>query len=1307
MRTDQTSTRGGAAHTLVALEDVTTRAEFGARLTEVRRRSGRTLRELASAIGSSPSTLSGWCRAENLPFPSQDDTFRAMLRELGVEDPDPWMEALLRVRDAAGSRPADAPPPYRGLASFGTADTDRFFGREALLEEVLARFRAQVEDPARPNVVVLVGASGSGKSSLLHAGIAPRLAADGFEVLTMTPGERPRQRLARTLGRDRVPDGVAADVLTGDEAPPDVGPEASARAEVAPPHRVLLLDQCEELFTSGAGDQERVGFLAQLEELTDPGAAAPSAAVLALRIDFYGELVATGHLAVPLQQAQVLVGPMTREEVTRAIVEPARRDGVSVDDELVALLLRDFVPSGSLGSRHDVGALPLLSHALLETWTRSRRGRMTVADYHAAGGLTGAVERSAELAYQRCSDAERELARQVFLRLVNLDPGEITTRRVASLEELEGLTPDGIAGDDAPTQIRDLLDVFVDARLLTAGDGTVEISHEALLTAWPRLRRWIDEDREALRLHRRITEATHLWLANDRDPSLLARGVLLDAMRETIHAGAPLRVTADERRYLDASIDHAEEEARVERRRSRRLRVLATVATLSAVLAGSLALVAAQARSDALTARDAALSRQVALTADRSAASDPSLAAQLAVVGYDIAATPEARATLLDASIDPRASRLLGGPGTSVLDVTADGTLLAVSNAAEATVQLFVTDGGAPARAATVPLAADEAESYALALSPDGQVLAVGDTTASISLWDVGDPTTPTALGEPLAGPSGPIQGLAFAPDGSELAAVGLGDGAFRWDVRDAAAPAPLPLLPSDEITWSITYHPEGGLVAVGDEVGLVGLWDVTGAPRLVAEVTTDGRSVLDVAIAPDGDLLVAGTRGGQVFAWSLDDPADPTAVEVADATFDSWVNAVGIAPDGSMVAAGSSDGALRLWSTGSWEPRQDLPHPAAVTGAVFTEDGATLVSAATDGTARRWDLATSLPANLAGRIWSVGFTDDGTRLAAFSGAETGIWDVTAPASPAPVGVRVATPADGPSFSGAGAMSPDGRLLAHGTFSGEVVVYDVRAPDAPVPLGAPLAGSEALVETVAFSPDGSLLAAGGVDTDVRVWRVADLPDAPPVAVLTAPTEIVLNLAWSPTGRYLAAPSADNHVYLFDLADVSAPVALPPLGGFDSEAYGAAFTPDERYLATAGSDAIVLRWDLADPSAPEPVGDPLRGPTGRIFDLAFAPDGTRLAAAVVDGSAWVWDTADLATPQVFAVLGSGTSPLYTLAFDPSGQLLAASGADMRVRLWHLDGSAAIDTVCTGAGDPITEQEWERYLPDRPYAPPCAD
>lgn len=1261
---------------------IATRAELGARLTSLRADSGRSLRDLAAAIGSSASTLSGWCRAENLPYPAQYDVFRAMLAELGVTDPEPWLTVLDRIRESVAAT-SEGTPPYRGLQPFDTDHAASFVGREALIEQTDARLASIVADRSRADLLVVVGSSGSGKSSLLRAGLVPRWHAAGMTPVVCTPGADPLVRLADALHAAGLHDAPPASPGSGDaRSAADGPPRGSSPA-------IVVVDQAEELFAPGIDPGVRDEFLTTVEACTRPTAAPHAVVVLVLRLDYYPRLVLTGRCTQALPDGQVLVGPLDRDGLRRAIVEPARQAGVAVDDALVELLLRDFAPTPGAAA----GALPLLSHALLETWKRARRGRMTLADYQQTGGVEGAVEQSAEACYAACTPRQRDLLPAVMLRLVHVGHRELATRRSAPRSELLGL------GDE----VEAILDRFVTARLLTTSEHEVEISHEALLTAWPRLRQWIEDGRDALDVHRRLAEATRAWLASGRDPSALARGVTLESFTQADEVGAAVvQRTADERAFLTASLAQEQAAQRAERAQVRRLRTLATVASVVGLLAVVLAVAAVQARADALLARDEALSRQLAVTAGRLAESDPGLAAQLAVAGYSTAPTTEARGALLDLAAGPRSARWLGGPGSTPLVAAPDASLVAFGDAASGHVHVLHDAGAGLTAAATVPLSDDDLESYALALSPDSLLLAVGDTAPAISLIDLTDPTDPVRHGEVLRGPEGPIQHLAFSPDGAELIAVGLGDGAFRWDVTDPGDPQSLVTIPSEEITWSVDYAPDGQVVAVGQDDGRLQLWERGDEPRLLSDTTIAESAVLSVAYAPDGTQVLTGTRQGLAVLLDVTDATSPAVLALEEVSFASWVNAVAFSADGELLAAGSSDTTLRLWSADSLEPLTSLAHPAAVTGVALTAEA--VLTGAADGTARRWERATSLPLDTQGRTWGLAFDPEQPRLAAFAGGQTSLWELPSPPGQPRLLARFAAN-DELVFSGGGGGSPDGRQLALGTLTGEVAVYDVSDPASPVLQAPVLGGSQDLVESVAFSADGALLLAGGSDTAVRVWQLDGQVDAEPTVVLDDPTEIVLSVVTSPQGRLVAAASADNRVYLYDLAEVASPQLLAVLDGLDSEAFAAAFTPDVGVLAIAGSDATVLLWDLSDPSAPVRLGAPLTGPSGRIFDLDIASDGSLLAAAVVDGSVWVWDLTDPAMPRVLAELGPAPEPRYTVGFFPDGQRLAAAGADGRLVVWELDPIRAIDAICASAGEALTAEEWQRLVPERPYTPPC--
>ena len=1281
------------------IESVRTRAELGALLTELRRRSGYSLRELASAVGSSASTLSGWCRAENLPFASQYDVFAAMLEVLGVEDPGPWLEVVEELR-TAGAVNIDAEPPYRGLEPFRPADARRFFGRDRLVTQVEEWLSDIVAGRRSPNMVLLVGPSGSGKSSVLHAGIQPRLEVRGVRCETLTPGPDPMGRLDEVRETGEAEGGSGATPAT--PMPHAETTPATPTPGGAPgPPVVLLIDQFEEVFTTCDDQRQRDRFLAELDRIANGDAGRIEVVVATLRADFYRDLVDSGYLAAALERGQVIVGPVGEDELRELIVEPARLHGVSIDEDLLEVLVRDVFPR-STGDRRSSTALPLLSHALLETWQRSRRGRMTLEDYREAGGLEHAVERTAERTYQQLDPVEQRLARQLLLRMVHVGSGQVLTRLPLAHADLAGM--DGADPDDPTSRAREVVDRFVAARLLTIYEDTVEISHEALLTSWPRLRGWIEDSAAALRTQRRVAEAARLWSEHHHDPSALLRGTQLAAAAALLTDDAPpVALSRTERTFLEASREEEERQQRRERRTRTRLRVLAAVSVVFGLLAGASALLAVDARSNALLARDEALSREIAVTADRVAETDPALAAQLAVAGYEVAPTSQARSALLEASASMQVARYLGGPGSASLAVADDGTAMAVGDASAGHVQLFAASDRGWERAGIVPLADPAAESYALAYSRDAQVLYVGDTTASIGVWDVSDPDDPRRLGDPLVGPDGPIQGLAVSSDDAEVAAVGLGDGVFRWDVTDPAQPLPLALLPHDEITWSVAYAEEPGRLAAGDDLGTVRLWELDDDPSVVAEAQLGDRPVPSVAFGRGDELLAAASRDGVARVLEVGtSQLDPVPLE--EPTFGSWVNTVRFTSDGDLLAAGSSDGQVRLWSTRSWVPSTSLPHPAAVTEVRFAPEGDRLVTVATDGTARDWNLDSG-PGQVAGSVWNLHFADDGRELVAFSSPQTAVWDLEDGLGPGSAVTTIPTPQGGPVFSGAGAPSADGSLLAQGTFGGEVVVFD-RGADREEPrwLTTLEEGADGLVEAVIFSPDGARLAAGGRDTDIRLWDVDGARFDPDPRVLDDPTEVVLNLVWSHGGGMLAAPSADNHVYLYSFDD-GEPRLTSRLGGFDSEAFAVAFDPRDAWMAAAGSDGLVLLWDVTDPEEPEQLASITHGPQGRIFDLSFSADGGLVAAAAADGAVWVWDVTTPDAIRALAAIRSGSGSAYTVAFAPDGSHLVASGADGAVFRWAVGSETLADDVCSWVGDPITLDEWRTYFADQQYVPSC--
>ncbi|HEU4511963.1 MAG TPA: helix-turn-helix domain-containing protein [Nocardioidaceae bacterium] len=1268
---------GGAA----APASISTTQELADTLTALRHRAGISIRKLASVTGIPPATLGGYFSGRHLPSVSQGGALQDMLAALGVCDEDEvaaWLDAVRRLRArASGPATEPAPNPYRGLRSFTEEDADRFFGREAYVAEVLDALRDQ--ESSGPGIVALVAPSGAGKSSLLLGGVVPALhkASPPVDVSVIVPGADP----------------VAA--LAALETQPEV----------------LVVDQFEEIFAPGVPEEERRAFVDRLAALVRLGPTAgrrETTVLFGLRADFYGEVLRDPVLLPALREAQVVLGPMSEDELRRAITGPARTVGVTVEDELVEVLLRDLAPRGPRdgSGAHRPGALPLMSHALMTAWDRHAGDRLTVRDYLATGGIAGAVQGSAESAYASLSHEAQAMAHQLFSRLVNVDDEGVLTRRRARHTELRYLQPT----DDGPLSV--VLERFIAARLLTATDSTVEISHEALLDAWPRLWEWIEADRDALRVRRRVASAATLWAEQGHDEGVLLRGAPLAAAVELLDHDRDL-LTPVERDFVKHSQAREGADLLAQLRRSRRLGQLLVAMTVLAVVAGVLAVLAYQSRTEARQqraaadlARDAALSRQVAAEADRLMGNDPTLAKQLAVAAYEISPTLKARSSLLDATSYRDATRFVGPDGSMHASASPDGAVLALAGA-DGRVRLWQRDAdGAHARVAQVVGDPRGGLLFASAFSPDRRVLAVGGISGTVRLFDVANPAVPRLL-VTLDDPGSAVQSLAFSQDGEVLSAATSDPAVFRWRVSGDKAEALPAVTRFDGAVRAVAFSPVGDVMATGSEDGMLRLWSVQEEDaRLVAEESVgETNAVLGVAFSPDGQTLAAGAKDKVVRLWSVGDPARPRPLRGPDTTLQSLVNSVAFSADGSELAAGGSDGTARVWDVASGAQTARMSVSANVTNVAFVGERGGLLTGSLDGTARLWALESRRVEGLGDNVWSIGYDESGTRLLVAPGTGDGavhVYDVQPDGTPIEAAALEA-PSSAGVLDGAAAMTPAGDLLAGGTDTGHVVVWE--SAGSSFEEAAVLAPSTELIEAVAFSADGRLLASVGDDGAVVVWDAALLrSDAGGAEVARLEVDTIpLGVALSPDGSLLAVTGADNRVHLWDLSSGAA--QLEPLAGFRNYAIGVAFSPDGRLLAAGSSDATVRVWDVSTRPAAEAVGRPLTGPTDTVYAVAWDPSGDVLAGASTDGSVWAWDLTDPAHPEPRANLLALTGDAFTVAFTPDGSHLSAAGGDRMVRVWDMSLDAAKDRVCASVGTPITREEWRRYVPGAPYAAPC--
>ena len=522
--------------------------------------------------------------------------------------------------------------PFKGLASFESADTEFFCGRERVVEELVSRL-------ADASLVGIIGPSGIGKSSILRAGLIPRLAAGAlpgsahWRTVLVRPGAQPTDELIALLSESR---------------------DAEERL-------ILAVDQLEEVFTACADEQERTDFFQTLADAAlDPGRT--TVVAVSLRADFYGRCAAYPAFARLLSRNHVLVGPMQRDELTRAVTIPSTRAGLELEEGLVAALIADI--------GEEPGGLPLLSTTLLELWRRRNGRTLRLSDYRENGGVHGAVGRLAETAYGQLSTSQRETARSLMLRLAAGEPGAVVRRRVAAADLTRGDT----------TAVH-VLDVLVAERLLTVDDGAVEVAHEALLREWPRMRQWLEEERDARRLHADLGAAARAWDDRGRDAADLQRGARLAATLDWA-AGHDGELDEREQTFLEASRAQSERELLAQKRRNRRLKgLVVAIATLLVVALAAGAVALAQ-RGHARHEATVALARQLGAQALTEPRIDRSML--LAREALNLGTSTQTQGTLLATLLrSPAAIATFASPITSRpqrLSVSPDGRTLAVSD---------------------------------------------------------------------------------------------------------------------------------------------------------------------------------------------------------------------------------------------------------------------------------------------------------------------------------------------------------------------------------------------------------------------------------------------------------------------------------------------------------------------------------------------------------------------------------------------------------------------------------------------------
>ena len=1228
------------------------------------------------------------------------------LRELeqAILDQDPALDLdpAPRRTNVEPSRPATVTGcPYKGLARYEAADAAVFRGRDRLVGTLVT---ALVDH----RLLVVSGSSGAGKSSVARAGLVPTLRAgalpgsEAWEPLVVVPGSRPVDSLAPLTGED-------------------------------PPSAPVLLvcDQLEQLWSAGIPAGERTAFLDTLLGLLEDEIVARC--VLVVRGDHVGRLAEHADLAPRLLGALVMVPPLTETELRQVVEEPARAAGHTVEAELTDVAVRDVLGRS--------GALPLLSTALAETWDQRRDGTLTLGGYLATGGVTGAVARSAEGAYASIPEEARPLARRILVRLAEQDQeGTLRARRMPDAE----LT---LVGAD-PALTGQVVETLVGRRLLARDGSHLEVAHEALLTTWPRLTAWLQDDAVGRAVRRHLAPAAIEWDAHDRPEDELYRGARLEAAAEWA-ADPDAGPTELERAFVEAGVEHAQAElalARfrahaeaVGRRRNRRLAVILAAALVVALISVAVAVVfqrtAEERASEARAAGTVADANRLAALSSSARALDVSML--LAVAALRTADTPATRDSLLSALVEHRRAtgvHQLAQEGIQETEMSADGRTMAISVGGGSPRVMTWRPGSA---ASPRRIAADWGPTH-LAVSPDG------DTVAGV---DVIMPENIARL-------------RAYTSDGERLPAP---HGGRRPDLS---------------YPGGVAYTADGRLMMVvsewvGPRVGHRGLLQrldpATGRVTTVKAFGTsgsrDGQAFFEGAFAPDASAVLAVARDHSRAYWMPVDDGRPVRLrlEPRAATSQEFVatptGALQFWSDGvvtrydsrgraaqvldvhrapvldAMVLSGGrtavtlgEGGQVELWSvdprSGDWSLGESLVgHAGAAEKVEVAPDGRSLLTAGRDGQVITWDLtpATGFGTTYPGpdHHWvsnRFGVVDPGRLVVAPARTHDsssvrgplgglrgpGTQDVSAVfldprdgrvVDRVPVGRTVDA-----LFGSSVAVSPDRRSVA--VASGRAVtVLDTRTRRRVARLPLPLRGA-IFVWSVGWNRDGSTLLVGSeglghgkvlvVDTDT--WQVVDSfqPHDGPAQVFE----------WSPDRRTLAV--GVNYSGTIDLYDADLRHVRTVELGEGGDTFDLSFSPDGRYLAAGRSGGGV---DVLDTRSWRQVHETATMHTGHVNDVEWLPDSSTVLSSGRDEMISLYDVRrDLVRASPLPASGTTSEGQSFLLPAPDDEVVVLNDEGPG-HVYPLEPAEWLALACDVAGRDLTRGEWDRYLPGRPYEAMC--
>ena len=1102
------------------------------------------------------------------------------------------------------------PCPYRGLFAFREEDAGIFFGRENCINNLLERVESNP-------LLAIVGASGSGKSSVVFAGLIPKLRQAknvNWQIVALRPGNnaiaalinafnatgsiidrawenhlredataltqlvdclsfRFDSQIYPSAGKIEVINQECREIGRKDPINATNGSVMSTKPSqlTSQPQRLLVvIDQFEELYTL-CSESERQAFLDGL--ITAINTAPAFNVVITLRADFYGAALAYRPLSDILQGAVYNLSVMNPSELHNAIALPAAQMQVRLEAGLTDKLIA--------GVSQKSGRLPLLEFTLTQLWSAQQNGWLTHRVYQDLGGVESALANHAEAIYRKLDRSNRDKMPAIFLQLVQLGEETEVTRRLATKDELR-------------PENWDLVAYLADNRLVTidrdpvTSQETVEIVHEALITSWGRLTQWIKIDEEFRRWQQRLRRAIATWENSNGDRGALLRGKLLaDAQYWLDRRWADLS-NAD-RDFIQRSIRLQEKERATVRRR-RKFTIAGLIISLAiAILLSGVAVW--QWQSSAVN-EIFATSKYAKLLCASAQGFDGLIESLKAARQLEYTPwakqNPQLRESVMAALQETvygvrERNRIKVGEGElRSISISADGKTIA-SGGSNAKLSIFNRDGSLQAKIDT-----QQQQIEAVTFSPDGQILATAGADGTIKLW------SDRKLIKTLKGHQGKVLGISFSPDTQTLASVGE-DGTIKLWQRNGKLKQIIP--GNSDILYDVSYSPDGQMLATAGRDGTVRIWSKKG--QLLNTISGYNREVLSVAFSPDGKTIGASSEDGTMRFWNLDGTLIDSMFE------ENVIHRIQFTPDGRTIVSVGGDTTVKLWNSDYTLRQTFTGHTDGVLGLALSQDGKTIATASADGTIKLWQLDSKFFKTLHmhdAKVYTAIFNPDGNIIATASGDNTvKLWN------------------------------PDGTLINT------------------------LKGHTGAIHGISFSPDGNIIATASWDKTIKLWK----RDGILLNTLTGHTDKVYMAEISPDGQTIASASGDGTVKLWALDGT----LLKTLTGHQDVVHGVSFSPDGKIIASASHDRTIKLW-----TSEGKLIKTLQGHSNWVHGVSFSPDGKIIASASHDRTIKLWSR----DGKLLQTIVGHTDKVLGVAFSHDGQILASSSRDGSVKLWHLDG-----------------------------------